>query len=148
MKKTILTVLSLLLVSLSVYSAKPLDTKIDHEAIKKTILNYIEGWYEGNAERMEKALHPDLAKRGVFTIKATGKTYLQHASASAMVEYTRAGMGKLKAGEKMDNEVTVLDVYENTAAAKAVSKDFIDYIHLAKCNGEWLIVNVLWEMKK
>jgi hypothetical protein len=27
----------------------------------------IEGWYEGNAERMEQALHPDLAKRIVGT---------------------------------------------------------------------------------
>src|SRR5262249_46471729 len=32
-------------------------------AIKQTALDYIEGWYEGDAERMERAVHPELAKR-------------------------------------------------------------------------------------
>ncbi len=32
----------------------------DNAAIKQTALDYIEGWYEGNAERMQRALHPDL----------------------------------------------------------------------------------------
>ncbi len=32
----------------------------DREAITATALDYAEGWYEGNAERMERALHPDL----------------------------------------------------------------------------------------
>lgn len=36
-------------------------------AIRQTALDYIEGWYEGNAERMERALHPELAKRIVRT---------------------------------------------------------------------------------
>ena len=38
----------------------------DADAIKQTALDYIEGWYEGNAERMERALHPELAKRIVL----------------------------------------------------------------------------------
>jgi hypothetical protein len=25
--------------------------------------------------------------------------------------------------------------------------DWIDYMHIAKFNGRWVIVNVLWEMK-
>ncbi|HEX6284300.1 MAG TPA: nuclear transport factor 2 family protein, partial [Pyrinomonadaceae bacterium] len=39
----------------------------DAELIKQTALDYIEGWYEGNAQRMERALHPELAKRIVRT---------------------------------------------------------------------------------
>ena len=31
--------------------------------------------------------------------------------------------------------------------AKAVMSGWIDYMHLAKWNGEWKIVNVLWELK-
>ena len=34
---------------------------------QRTALNYAEGWYEGNAEKMESALHPHLAKRIVRT---------------------------------------------------------------------------------
>ena len=32
-------------------------------AIRATALDYIEGWYAGDAARMERALHPELAKR-------------------------------------------------------------------------------------
>ena len=35
----------------------------DEEQIKATALNYIEGWYEGNKDRMQEALHPKLVKR-------------------------------------------------------------------------------------
>jgi len=35
----------------------------DNASIKKTALDYIEGWYAGDAARMERALHPELAKR-------------------------------------------------------------------------------------
>ena len=36
-------------------------------AITKTALDYIEGWYAGDAARMERALHPELAKRMIST---------------------------------------------------------------------------------
>jgi hypothetical protein len=39
----------------------------DEAAIKATALNYIEGWYDGDAARMESALHPELAKRIILT---------------------------------------------------------------------------------
>jgi hypothetical protein len=43
--------------------------------------------------------------------------------------------------------VTVLDVFGNTASVKIVATDWIDYLHVAKFNGRWVIVNVLWELK-
>jgi putative lumazine-binding protein len=39
------------------------QSKLDADLIKQTALDYIEGWYEADAVRMERALHPDLAKR-------------------------------------------------------------------------------------
>lgn len=35
----------------------------DKAAITQTALDYLEGWYAGDGERMERALHPELAKR-------------------------------------------------------------------------------------
>src|SRR5688572_31146080 len=43
------------------------QTAADSAGIRQAALDYIEGWYEGNAERMERALHPELAKRIVNT---------------------------------------------------------------------------------
>ena len=121
----------------------PLTAQDDDVAIKETVLNYLEGWYEGNADRMEKALHPDLAKRMVTRIPTTGKTMLNYASASAMIEYTRAGFGKLPE-DQWNISVEIKDIYKDIAQVKAVSAKFIDYCQVGKCDGEWKIIHVLW----
>jgi len=55
---------------------------------------------------------------------------------------------KFLSTEKLKNEIIILDVYKNTASVKAISAQYIDYVHLAKYNGKWKIVNVLWELNK
>ena len=119
----------------------------DAAAIKQTALDYIEGWYEGNPERMERALHPELAKRMVETNPSNGKSKLNQMSAMSLVQGTRAGWGKNTPKEKQQKDVIILDVYENAASVKVVASDWIDYLHMAKFNGKWVIVNVLWELK-
>jgi hypothetical protein len=118
----------------------------DQAAIKQTALDYIEGWYEGNAERMERALHPELAKRIVRT-NHEGYSRLDQMSAMTLVLGTRRGGGTQTPKEKQQKDVTILDVFENAASVKIVASDWIDYLHMAKSNGRWVIVNVLWELK-
>ncbi len=118
----------------------------DAAAIKQAALDYIEGWYEGNAERMERALHPELAKRIVRTNKE-GQSNLGQMSAMSLVLGTRRGGGKQTPKERQQKDVTILDVFENAASVKVVASDWVDYLHLAKFGGRWVIVNVLWELK-
>jgi putative lumazine-binding protein len=119
----------------------------DSAAIKQTALDYIEGYYEGNAERMERALHPELAKRIVRTDAKNGRSRLDQMSAMTLVQGTRAGGGKDTPKEKQQKDVSILDIFEHAASVKIVASDWIDYLHLAKYNGRWVIVNVLWELK-
>ena len=123
------------------------QTPADSAAIKQTALDYIEGWYEGNAERMERALHPELAKRIVRTNPQNGKSGLGQMSAMTLVQGTRAGGGKDTPKDKQQKDVTILDVFENAASVKVIASDWVDYLHMAKFNGRWVIVNVLWELK-
>ena len=119
----------------------------DSAAIKQTALDYIEGWYEGNAERMERSLHPELAKRNVRTDPQTRQSSLHQISAMTLVHGTRAGGGTYIPKEKRQEDVTILDVFENAASVKVVAAGWIDYMHMVKWNGRWLIINVLWENK-
>lgn len=121
-------------------------SEADQAAIKATALDYVEGWYEGNAERMERALHPDLAKRIVRT-NPQGQSGLQQMSAMTLVQAVKRGGGKDTPKEQQQKDVTILDVFENTASVKAVMSGWVDYMHMAKSNGRWVIVNVLWELK-
>ena len=122
------------------------QTPSDADLIKQTALDYIEGWYEGNAERMERALHPELAKRIVRTDER-GRSNLGQMGAMTLVQYTRSGGGKNTPKDKQQKDVTVLDIFGNAAIVKVIASEWVDYLQVAKWNGRWVIVNVLWEMK-
>jgi hypothetical protein len=124
------------------------QSRADSAAIRSTALDYVEGWYEGNATRMGRALHPELVKRIVVTDTTTGKSVLQNMGASALVNGTRHGYGKSTARERQQKEVTILDIFGHAASVKATMADWIDYMQMAKVDGRWVIVNVLWEKKE
>jgi len=123
------------------------DSASDNEAITKTALDYIEGWYAGDAVRMERALHPELAKRMISTDPKTGRSQFNHMGAMTLVQRTREGIGKKIPQDRQLKEVTILDRYNNAAVVKIVASDWIDYLQVAKFNGDWKIINVLWELK-
>ena len=141
------TTLAMLLLSTAVAGGAQSQGSADTAAIRAAALDYAEGWYEGNPDRMGRALHPELVKRIVVSDTATGRSVLQNMGASALVNGTRHGYGKETPKERRQKEVTVLDVFGNAASAKAVMADWVDYMQLAKVDGRWVIVNVLWERK-
>lgn len=138
---------ALVIIMLALFTEASAQNSADAAAIKQTALDYIEGWYEGNTERMERALHPDLAKRIVRTDAKSGRSRLDQMSAMGLVQGVRSGYGKSTPKEKQQKDVTILDVFENAASVKVIASDWVDYLHMAKFNGRWVIVNVLWELK-
>jgi hypothetical protein len=121
------------------------QTAADSAGIRQAALDYIEGYYEGNGERMERAVHPELAKRIVRT-NEQGRQMLSNMSAMTLVLGTRAGGGKDTPVARQRKDVRILDIYQNAASAKIDASDWVDYLHLAKWQGRWVIVNVLWEL--
>jgi hypothetical protein len=120
-------------------------TAADEEAIKASAMNYIEGSFTGDAERMEKALHPELNKVIPVNVKKTGHTMLDKMGATMLIEGTRAKMGMVPEG-KRDIEYTLLDIRNNIAMARVLSSRYYDYVQVAKFGDSWKIVNVLWIM--
>ena len=120
----------------------------DAIAVKQACLDYVEGWYEGRGERMERALHSALQKRIVEIDPASGRDRLREMSAKTLVQYTREGGGSDTPSEGQQKDVTVFDIYRDEASAKVVFRDWVDYLHLARFDGRWVIVNVLWEFKE
>ena len=146
MKKIIVLAACMIAFAMGAHAQTSGASESDREAIKATALDYIEGWYEANPERMERALHPDLAKRIVMT-NEQGRSMLQQMSAMGLVQGVKRGGGKNTPKDNQLKDVTILDVYQNAASVKVVASDWIDYLHMAKFNGRWVIVNVLWELK-
>jgi hypothetical protein len=122
----------------------PVRVDPDAAAIKAAALDYIEGWYEGNPERMARAVHPELVKRLVVT--DGGVSRIENMGATKLVANVRAGGGTKTPADKQKKEVTILDRYQNVASVKVVASDWVDYLQLARIDGQWRIVNVLWEL--
>ena len=127
--------------------AQSAPSAADSAGIREAALNYIEGWYDGDAQRMEKALHPELAKRIVTTDPARGRSTFSSMSALTLINGTRNGGGKATPVANRRKDVRILDVFEGPATARVDASDWVDYLQLARWNGRWVIVNVLWELR-
>ena len=148
MTKTLFIMVFFTILVLPLNSGTTIDMEKEKQIIRQVALDYIEGFYEGSAERMERALHPEFHKKGLNLIKETGKNMLSGAGYSKMVELTRLGLGKRTPKDKRNIKVFILDVFKNTASVKTISVDYMDYLHMVKFNGQWKILNVLWEANK
>ena len=126
-------------------AAQTAQTTADSEAIRQAALDYIEGYYEGNAARMERALHPELAKR-IVRADTTGATWLSSMGASQLIAGTRAGSGREIPAAERKTDVTILVMAHDVASARIDAGPWIDYLHLARVDGRWVIVNVLWAL--
>jgi hypothetical protein len=109
----------------------------DVAAIVATARNYFEGWFDGDEERMERALSPDLVKRRAG--EELGITTKER-----MVELTRQGEGK-KDGADRTLDIQIHDVSRDTATATVRSAVYHEHLHLVRTSEGWKIANALWE---
>ncbi len=116
----------------------------DEVVIREVALDYIEGWFEGDAERMARSLHPNLAKRSIRYDTEAGETRFFHISRDDMVGYTEAGGGRDVGRDKVYYHIDILDSGQDMAVVRVESYGYLDHLQVAKCDGEWSIVNILY----
>jgi hypothetical protein len=114
-------------------------TADDDAAIRATIDDYYLGWYDADGERMARALHPDLAKRGWLR-----DTIFDVDTFRTMVDNAAAGRGRRTRAADRAYEVAVSDVYGDIAAATVHALPYVDYVHLVRTADGWRILNALW----
>ena len=115
------------------------DVQAERELIVQTALDYFEGWFSGDARRIDRAMHPKLAKRALSDDGAT----LKETTAAPMVAATAAGEGTRR-GYPGRIEVDVVDVHGEIATAVVRSDVYREYLHLVRSPNGWRIVNALW----
>ena len=130
-------------VLIAVSPAASAQTREDTLGIRTAAEDYLLSWYDGDAARMERAVHPDLAKRNITTLE-NGRSRFSNMGAMAMVQLTRSRASSPQPQDKRLLEITVLAIHQNIALAKIVSQDFVDLVSVAKSDGRWVIVNDLW----
>lgn len=134
----------------TVDSAGMIPRQEDFDAIWQATLDYVDGWYNGDAERMRRSLHPELVKRTIERNMDRGKMQLrQPTTAEMMVAFTEEGGGTEVPEQERVYQLTIVDIFRHIAMVKCVSPKYVDYLQLANFGDRgWLIVNVLWEQRE
>ena len=113
----------------------------DDTAIVDVVLDYFEGWFDGDAARMRRALHLELAKRAPTDDDAI----LNETTAEWMFDATAKHLGKERDVADRRIEVEVIDVHDGIATAVVRSAVYREYLHLIRTREGWKIVNALWQ---
>ena len=122
------------------------QTADDEAAIREAVLDYVDAIYEVEPQHIERSVARDLVKRGYWRPDAD--------TAFREMPMTYDQLHELAAGWNADGhldpatavkEIVVLDVLDKTASAKLVADWGVDYMHLAKLDGRWMIKNIIWQ---
>lgn len=143
MKKILFVLMAAALCGAVLSSQTPAIPEAEKEAIVKTALDYGDGFYSGAAERMERAIHPDLNKIYVSALPQTGKLVVGYSTYSGLIEMTRAKAGFVEP-DRRKIQGYALHLNGDVACAKVTSAMFNDLLTMIKVDGQWKIVNVLW----
>lgn len=110
----------------------------DADEIGAIVRDYIEGWYAGNVERMDRALHAELVKR---IPRSEDPDSLREVTKVRMLDLTADGGGD---APDPDMEIEIDDISTDIAAARVLSPEYLDYLHLVRTSDGWKIANVLF----
>lgn len=117
----------------------------DQAAVRAAANDYAMGWYTGDRDRMARSLHDSLAKRAYLRDKS-GKRQLDQMDKAALLAGNRPENAKHYEKKPKRADVEILDGVGNAATVKLRMDGWVDYMHLVRdSDGEWRIINVLWE---
>lgn len=121
------------------------QAQADRDAVHQAALDYIDALYLADPARVERSVHPQLTKRG-FWKEPTASAYGQQTTMTYEQLVKLASTWNAK--KTQDTSIKKIDVYEvldQTASAKVTASWGIDYLQLAKYDGRWKIINILWQ---
>ena len=122
-------------------------TQAQEAGVEKACMNYIEGFYEGDSNKLKACLQPTLNKFGFWKEKDSGEykqvDYMSYEQALAYADDVKAK--KKFAKSDAPKVVEVLNMSNSIAAAKVQAWWGTDYMLLSKRGDKWMIEQVIWE---
>src|SRR5579862_4156561 len=104
----------------------------DSAEITQTITSYAEAWWSGDAARIEKSIHSELAKRLVYLDPKDSTVHLYQESAMSLVEQTDKGYGVTVPKNMQTEDIYIFDIYKYCATAELITGNFVDFLQLAR----------------
>ena len=116
----------------------------DRAGAERAAMDYLEGFYEGSTEKLSRSVHPDVLKFGFYM--EDGEYHRTPMTFDEMLQFvTRVKERGNHPDASAPKRVEILDVLDQTAVAKVYAWWGSDYLNMAKYDGTWKIVQVLWQ---
>lgn len=118
----------------------------DSAGVHRAVLDYLEGFYQGDTARIVRGVHPEVHKYGYYR-KQGETTYAgEPMSFAEMIDYARRVRARGRpAPADAPREVVIYDVQDRTASARLRAWWGTDYLLLARQDDGWKVTHVLWQ---
>jgi hypothetical protein len=129
----------------SVGADVPQPSDEDKDTIEQLARDYCVGFYEIDGDKVQNTCHPTLSKRVVERAPNTDFDYLRGITYEE-IRILGETFNK-EWGFPTDSrcEIEVYEIRGNVAAVKMTATVWFDYFHMMRVNGEWRIVNIMFE---
>lgn len=117
----------------------------ENTEIEKTIINYIENFFENNFDEMNQSLHPRLAKRGLNPDGTLSEDFPPEKLKELMSTKQKF---EVKYQNNVVEDITIYGDMASVSLRTGYPKlRWTEYIHLMKQEGTWKIINVFWDFE-
>jgi hypothetical protein len=121
-------------------------TSDDREAVRRAVLDYVEGFYEGDSAKLARSVRPEIYKYGFWRPRDSTQYAGEQMKYQEFFDYARrVKQNNRPAPPTAAKVVELLDVQSQTAAAKLTAFWGTDYLLLGKYDGKWMISSVMWQ---
>jgi hypothetical protein len=121
-------------------------SNLEREAVQRAVLDYVEGFYEGDSTKLVRSVRPEVYKYGFWIPRDSTRYTGEQMTWPAFHAYAnRVKANKRFAPATAPKQVVLFEVLDQTASAKLTASWGIDYLLLAKYDGRWMITHVLWQ---
>jgi len=121
-------------------------TLADREAVKRAVLDYVEGFYEGDSAKLARSIRPEVYKFGFWKARDSTRYAGTQMTWPEFFSYARnVKQNNRQAPPTASKRVELYDVQDQTASAKLTASWGTDYLLLGKYDGKWMISSVMWQ---
>jgi len=97
---------------------------------------------------MDKVFNDSLNKVTIDYDREIKKEVAKAITKEEMIEFaTSWNKSNNKFPSRPSNQIKILDIYNRIANVKLTSDNWVEYLHLIKLDGNWTIINLIWQHK-
>ena len=116
----------------------------DREAVEMAALDYVDGFYLSQPERIERSVSRNLSKTG-FVATENGYREVPRTYDRLYRESGRYNADGHIDPETAPRKIEILDILDQIAVVKLSAEWGIDYLNLAREDGRWKVIKVVWQ---